>query len=239
MQLISTRIGPDAGIWSFRDALFHGQAPDGGLFVPATLPPLPTSDRAALSHLNFPERSFIAARHLLGNEIPDDILRPVIHAALDFPVPLRDIEPGIHLLELFHGPTHAFKDVGARFSARQGEPPPGGPVHHPGRKRHRRRRSRRLRRLPATHPPGLRRPGPQRPPVAHLRQLDQHRPPPPPDLLLPARVDRAGADGAWRSTRIRRWDCWDCATSCGGGRGRGAWFWPPHTQRSSRRRSSL
>ena len=41
----------------------------------------------------------------------------MIHDALDFPVPLREIEPGIHMLELFHGPTHAFKDVGARFVA--------------------------------------------------------------------------------------------------------------------------
>ena len=116
MQLISTRGGP--GTWSFRDALFLGQAPDGGLFVPASLPPLPDADRAALPDLTFPERSFITARHLLGGELPDEVLRNAIHDALDFPVPLREIEPGIHLLELFHGPTHAFKDVGARFMAR-------------------------------------------------------------------------------------------------------------------------
>ena len=118
MQLISTRGGPDAGTWSFHDALFLGQAPDDGLFVPATLPPLPDPDRTALPNLTFPERAFIAARHLLGGEIPHDVLRTAIHDALDFPVPLREIGPDIHLLELFHGPTHAFKDVGARFMAR-------------------------------------------------------------------------------------------------------------------------
>ena len=118
MQLISTRGGPGAGTWSFRDALFLGQAPDDGLFVPATLPPLPDPDRTALPNLTFPERAFIAARHLLGGEIPHDVLRAAIHDALDFSVPLHEIEPGIHLLELFHGPTHAFKDVGARFMAR-------------------------------------------------------------------------------------------------------------------------
>ena len=118
MQLISTRGGPGAGTWSFRDALFLGQAPDGGLFVPATLPPLPDADRAALANLTFPERSFIAARHLLGGESEHDILHTATHDALNFPVPLREIELGIHLLELFHGPTHAFKDVGARFMAR-------------------------------------------------------------------------------------------------------------------------
>ncbi len=118
MQLISTRGGPNGPTWTFKQALFLGQAPDGGLFIPASLPPLPTSDRSPLPHLTFLERSLIAARHLLGHEIPDDILHPVIHDALDFPVPLREIEPGVHLLELFHGPTHAFKDIGARFMAR-------------------------------------------------------------------------------------------------------------------------
>ena len=81
-------------------------------------PPLPDPDRTALPNLTFPERAFIAARHLLGGEIPHDVLRAAIHDALDFSVPLHEIEPGIHLLELFHGPTHAFKDVGARFMAR-------------------------------------------------------------------------------------------------------------------------
>ena len=120
MKLISTRGGPAGGTWSFRDALFLGQAPDGGLFVPASLPRAPRHrfHPSALSGITFPERSFLAARQLLGDEIPDDLLRAVIHDTLDFPIPLREIEPGIHMLELFHGPTHAFKDVGARFMAR-------------------------------------------------------------------------------------------------------------------------
>ena len=118
MRLISTRGGPEAGTWTFREALFLGQAPDGGLFVPASLPPLPNGDRAALPTLNFPERALVTARHLLGTELPDDTPHTIIHDALDFPVPLREIEPGVHALELFHGPTHAFKDFGARFMAR-------------------------------------------------------------------------------------------------------------------------
>jgi len=130
MQLISTRGGPDGGTWTFKQALFLGQAPDGGLFVPSSLRPLPNAYRATLPDLTFPERSFIAARHLLGDEIPPATLRTAIQDALDFPIPLREIEPDIHLLELFHGPTHAFKDVGARFMARMmaalrdpGDPP--------------------------------------------------------------------------------------------------------------------
>ena len=117
-MLISTRGGPGAGTWSFRDALFLGQAPDGGLFVPASLSPLPHEDRAALAGATFRRRALVVARHLLGGNVPHDVLRPVIQKALDFPVPLRKIEPGIHMLELFHGPTHAFKDIGARFMAR-------------------------------------------------------------------------------------------------------------------------
>ncbi len=118
MRLISTAAGPDSRTWSFRDALFQGQAPDGGLFVPASPLRIPPADRAALANLGFPGRAALAARRFLGDEIPGELLRAVVRDALDFPVPIREIEPGIHLLELFHGPTHAFKDVGARFMAR-------------------------------------------------------------------------------------------------------------------------
>ncbi|MYB04902.1 MAG: threonine synthase [Gemmatimonadetes bacterium] len=117
-MLISTREVPGGREWTFQEALFLGQAPDGGLFVPAALLPLPDGARAVLPTLTFAERAFVAARHFLGDEIRDDLLRAVVHDALNFPVPLREIEPGIHMLELFHGPTHAFKDVGARFMAR-------------------------------------------------------------------------------------------------------------------------
>ena len=118
MKLISTRGGRAGGTWSFGEALLVGQAPDGGLFVPASLSRIPDADHAALLDATFPERAFIAARHFLDGEVQDGLLRAVVHSALDFPVPLREIEPGVRMLELFHGPTHAFKDVGARFMAR-------------------------------------------------------------------------------------------------------------------------
>ena len=124
MQLISTadprggQRAPARGNWTFKEALFLGQAPDGGLFVPVSVPPMPDEDRAALAALTFPARALVVARHLLGGDVPHEILHETVHAALDFPVPLREIEPGIHMLELFHGPTHAFKDIGARFMAR-------------------------------------------------------------------------------------------------------------------------
>jgi threonine synthase len=98
------------------EALFRGLAKDGGLYVPEHVPSLdglPPRD---------PELVSVAvwvARTLLS-ELPDDVARSVCGSSLDMDVPLVEIEPGIHVLELYHGPTHAFKDVGARFLARLG-----------------------------------------------------------------------------------------------------------------------
>ena len=118
MRLISARGGPAAGTWSFTQALLLGQAPDGGLFVPDSLSRISNSQRARLLDATFPDRALVTARHFLGDEMDHRLLRTIVHDALDFPVPLREIEPGIFILELFHGPTHAFKDIGARFMAR-------------------------------------------------------------------------------------------------------------------------
>lgn len=109
--------------WSFREALFLGQAPDGGLFVPESLEPLPPSKLRAMKEMSFGERAFVVASHLLADELADevltaDMLHQVVHEAVSFPAPLRPLESGVHVLELFHGPTCAFKDVGARFMAR-------------------------------------------------------------------------------------------------------------------------
>ena len=116
MRLIST--GGQEGAWTFRDALFRGQAPDGGLFVPESLEPLPARQMCAMTEMSFVERSFVVASHLLSDEVADDVLHRVVHEAVSFPAPLRTLEEGVHVLELFHGPTCAFKDVGARFMAR-------------------------------------------------------------------------------------------------------------------------
>jgi threonine synthase len=102
---------------SFREALFRGLAPDGSLYVPQTIPRLPQMILAA-----DPERSLTS----LGVEILatfiDDIPRPelerIVADAWKFPIRLEPLNDTIHLLELFHGPTLAFKDFGARFMAR-------------------------------------------------------------------------------------------------------------------------
>jgi threonine synthase len=100
----------------FRTALFRGLAEDGSLYVPERLPRLPDSFFASLH-----ERSFhdIACETLAPfiDGVPPEALRAIVESAFDFPIPLVRLEDRLYLLELFHGPTLAFKDVGARFMA--------------------------------------------------------------------------------------------------------------------------
>ncbi len=114
MNFISVhRQSPAVG---FRDALMHGLAPDGGLFVPESFPRLPSSllDRFELASLH--EVGAEVAR-LFIKDIPLPDLRRIVERALSFPIPLSKLDDRFVLLELFHGPTLAFKDVGARFMA--------------------------------------------------------------------------------------------------------------------------
>jgi threonine synthase len=99
-------------------ALTTGLAPDGGLYLPDHLDPMPPAARTALRGGAFPETALAVARHVLGEEPPAAALGRIVRAALDFPIPLVRLEDGLYALELFHGPTCAFKDVGARFLAR-------------------------------------------------------------------------------------------------------------------------
>src|SRR5512142_36825 len=102
---------------TFAEAVELGLAPDGGLFMPAELPALEKSFFPSAASLSFQDLSFEVARLLLHDEIPEKELRVVIDRALDFPAPLHQLEEGTSALELFHGPTLAFKDFGARFMA--------------------------------------------------------------------------------------------------------------------------
>jgi len=113
-SFVSTR---GAGPVSFREALLVGLAPDGGLWVPESEPRLPGAPPPEAVGA-FPRTAAWAARAMLAGVLPDPVLDDVVRDALDFPVPLVEVERGIHVLELFHGPTLAFKDVGARFMAR-------------------------------------------------------------------------------------------------------------------------
>lgn len=110
----TTRGGPTVPL---EEALFRGLAPDGGLFVPASLSPLtwpPPSSPGAEDDVRPLSRWAVPA---LFPSTPRSLLSGVVDRSLDFPIPLREVERGVRVLELFHGPTHAFKDVGARFMA--------------------------------------------------------------------------------------------------------------------------
>lgn len=104
---------------SFCEALLRGLAPDGGLYLPERIDSIPAPDLDALRERTLVEVGTEIAARLLDDEIPREALASLIREALDFPVPLVDIgDSGIAALELFHGPTFAFKDVGARVMAR-------------------------------------------------------------------------------------------------------------------------
>lgn len=104
----------------FIDALFAGTAPDGGLYMPERLDPLSPEQLAAIRAAkgDIVEIGTIVGSHLLRDEISVSDMRALVRDALDFPIPLVRVADNIWSLELFHGPTMAFKDVGARTQAR-------------------------------------------------------------------------------------------------------------------------
>src|SRR5262247_4115466 len=116
MQWISTR-GNSPPI-SFIDALFAGTAPDGGLYMPARLEPLPRASLDAIRGADIVTIGSVVGSHLLRDEITPSAMAALVRDALDFPVPLVQVSERAWSLELFHGPTLAFKDVGARVQAR-------------------------------------------------------------------------------------------------------------------------
>jgi threonine synthase len=99
-------------------AVLSGLAPDGGLYMPEHIPRLRTSFFERLPGMSLPEIAFTVSQAFLGDEVPAAVLRPLLEEVLDFPIPLVEVEGGIWSLELFRGPTGAFKDVGARFMSR-------------------------------------------------------------------------------------------------------------------------
>jgi len=101
---------------SFREAVLKGIPDDQGLFFPEKIPII-SKNIYNKNKPNLQETAFEIARHFTGDEIPQATLSDMIKEALNFDIPLKEIEPGVFVLELFHGPTLAFKDVGARFLA--------------------------------------------------------------------------------------------------------------------------
>ena len=116
MRWVSTRGGsPDV---PFIDALFAGTAPDGGLYFPDRFNPLPAATLERLTSADLTTIGTVVGAHLLAGEISEQAMAPLVRDALDFPIPLVQVTDRVWVLELFHGPTLAFKDVGARVQAR-------------------------------------------------------------------------------------------------------------------------
>jgi len=119
MRFVTTKsiqTPPMPGV-SFGFALFEGIGLDGGLYVPESIPRWRPEELARLSSMTLAD---IGARvlHPFVDELDYDALLSIVQDALSFPIPLVEVEPGLYALELFHGPTLAFKDVGARMMAR-------------------------------------------------------------------------------------------------------------------------
>lgn len=102
---------------SFQEAIFKGLPEDNGLYMPEDIPELPSSFFETLHKKSLPEIGFEVLKQFVGGEIPDQDLSKLVEETLNFEIPLVEVSEGIYSLELYHGPTFAFKDVGARFLA--------------------------------------------------------------------------------------------------------------------------
>jgi threonine synthase len=115
MQLYSTN--NKANKASLKEAVFKGLPDDNGLYMPEVIPALPADFINNLEQYSFQEIGFTITRHLLTGAIPDDDIRSIIEKAIVFPAPVVRLDESKYILELFHGPSLAFKDFGARFMA--------------------------------------------------------------------------------------------------------------------------
>lgn len=103
---------------SFKEAAIRGQAPDKSLYFPEIIPQVEKTLIGGIENLPNEEIAFRVIKPYVGNEIPDEKLFQIVSETVNFPIPLVKVNDSIYSLELFHGPTLAFKDVGARFMSR-------------------------------------------------------------------------------------------------------------------------
>lgn len=103
---------------SFRDAVLKGLADDNGLYFPTEIPSLPETFFKNLPKMKLPEMAFEFLKPYIGNDLEPTELKDLLEEALNFDIPLVQLDADKYALELFHGPTLAFKDVGARIMAR-------------------------------------------------------------------------------------------------------------------------
>ena len=103
---------------SLQTAVVKGLAADRGLFMPERIPVLPKAFFNNIGDMSLQDISFVVANTLFGDDIENTTLKNIVSDTLNFDIPLRHVTDNTYSLELFHGPTLAFKDVGARFMAR-------------------------------------------------------------------------------------------------------------------------
>ncbi len=103
---------------SFQEAVIQGLAPDRGLYFPEKIAPLSQSFFDTIENLSNEEIAFEVIKQFVGNEIPEIELKQIVAETLCFDFPCVSVEENVYSLELYHGPTMAFKDVGARFMSR-------------------------------------------------------------------------------------------------------------------------
>lgn len=102
----------------FKTATIQGQAPDKGLYFPESIPLFPKELITNIEKYSREEIAYKVIEPYIGNTIPKDILQKIVEDTISFPIPLVKVSESISSLELFHGPTLAFKDIGARFMSR-------------------------------------------------------------------------------------------------------------------------
>ena len=103
---------------TLQNAVVKGLAPDRGLYMPEQIKKLPKQFFDNIENLSFQEIAYHVADAFFGEDIPADDLKQIVYDTLSFETPVVQVNDNIYSLELFHGPTLAFKDVGARFMAR-------------------------------------------------------------------------------------------------------------------------
>ena len=116
MKYYSTNNRKD--LYTLREAVLKGLAPDKGLFMPESIPVFTRYELESMKGFNLAEIGLMVSEKLFGDDIPEDDLTDLVSEAVNFDTPVIKVEDQIFALELFHGPTLAFKDVGARFMAR-------------------------------------------------------------------------------------------------------------------------
>ena len=115
MMYFSTRDTLRQTSYTLREAAFAGLAPDGGLFMPQSVPNVSLEEVERLSALSYADLACYLARQFFAGDIPSVELDAMVRRIYDFPCPLTKLDDSLSVLELYHGPTLAFKDFGARF----------------------------------------------------------------------------------------------------------------------------